>query len=464
MQEHQTVEWKESWHDEYLEWICGYANAQGGVLYIGMHDSGKIIGINNAKELLKKIPDKITNTMGIIADVNLLHDGDNEYLEIVVEKYPSLISLRGKYYYRSGSTMRTITGIELERTLSKSMGRTWDAIPIPKVTANDLRRDAIDYFKEKAVAKGRLSLEDVEVSDRVLFENLNLFDDDGHLVRAAVMAFHKDPEKWVTGSHIKIGYFVTDSDIRYMDEVYGSLIEQVDKTMDLVYTKYMKALIDYEGIHRIERYMFPPDAFKEILLNAVVHKDYRGGNPIQISVYEDKIYIYNDGIMPADLNTTEKLFEKHSSKPFNPKLAQVFFKSGMIEVWGRGFDKIREACIKYDNAPLPKYDIGENGVMVLCKPCERYMRLLGCGDSVINNERIMSELLSELLSEKEIEKMTAILVYLQDHSTITNKKGRDLTNKSTATVRRYLDRLCEVGLLEASGGTKGAIYTKIGKN
>ena len=154
MQEHQNVEWKESWHDEYLEWICGYANAQGGILYIGIHDSGKITGIDNAKELLKKIPDKITNTMGIIADVNLLHDGDNEYLEIVVEKYPSLISLRGKYYYRSGSTMRTINGVELERTLSKSMGRTWDAIPIPKITADDLRRNAVGYFKEKRLRKG----------------------------------------------------------------------------------------------------------------------------------------------------------------------------------------------------------------------------------------------------------------------------------------------------------------------
>jgi len=457
MREHQNVEWKESWDDEYLKWICGYANAQGGILYIGIHDSGRITGISNVKELLKKIPDKITNTMGIIADVNLLRDSEREYLEIAVEKYPSLISLRGKYYYRSGSTMRTITGVELERALSKSMGRTWDAIPIPKVTADDLRRDAIDYFKEKAVAKGRLTLEDVEVSDQVLLENLNLFDDEGHLVRAAVMAFHKDPEKWVAGAHIKIGYFVTDSDIRYMDEVYGSLIEQVDKTMDLVYTKYMKALIDYEGIHRIERFMFPPDAFKEILLNAIVHKDYRGCNPIQISVYEDKVYIYNDGIMPADLNTTEKLFEKHSSKPFNPKLAQVFFKSGMIEVWGRGFDKIRDACAKYDNAPLPEYDIGEAGVMVLCKPSEKYMNLLCSSESVSDYDRYMTD----KLTDKEAKSMASILVYLHENSVISNEKGRELTGKSAATVKRYLKKLCDAGVLEQIGSNKNTIYTKV---
>ena len=214
MQEHQTIEWKESWQDEYLKWICGYANAQGGVLIIGKDNNGVPVGVANTKKLLEDIPNKIASTMGIIADVNLVRESGHDLLEIKVEKYPSLISYRGKHYYRSGSTMRTIEGVELERALSKSMGRTWDATPIPKVTTDNLRRDAIDYFKENAVAKGRLSLEDVDVSDQVLLENLNLFDDDGHLVRAAVMAFHKDPEKWVAGAHVKIGYFVTDSDIR----------------------------------------------------------------------------------------------------------------------------------------------------------------------------------------------------------------------------------------------------------
>ena len=107
----------------------------------------------------------------------------------------------------------------------------------------------------------------------------------------------------------------------------------------------------------------------------LVHKDYSSCNPIQISVYEDKIYIWNDGEMPPNLNSTEKLFMKHSSKPFNPKLAEVFFKSGMIEAWGRSFEKIREACALYDG-PLPEYEINEAGIMVLCKACDKYLELL----------------------------------------------------------------------------------------
>lgn len=314
--------------------------------------------------------------MGIIADVNLLCKDELEYLQIIVDKYPSLISFRGKYYYRSGSTMREITGKELERALLKTQGRTWDGVALPKLSVVDLKADAIQLFKDKAVRRGRLTAEEAGVEDTILMDNLHLIDEEGYLIRAAMLAFYHDPEKWVTGSYIKIGYFgKSDSDLVYQDEVHGPLIEQVDKTVDLVYTKYMKALIDYEGVQRIERFMFPKDAFREILLNAIVHKDYSSCNPIQISVYENKIYIWNDGEMPPNLDSTEKLFMKHSSKPYNPKLANIFFKSGMIEAWGRGFEKIKEACRLYDGA-LPEYEINASGIMVLCKACDKYLELL----------------------------------------------------------------------------------------
>ena len=82
--EHQSIEQKESWQDEYLKWICGYANTYGGTIYIGTDDDGNVVGIDNARDLLERIPNKITDTMGIIADVNLLYKGELEYLQIRV--------------------------------------------------------------------------------------------------------------------------------------------------------------------------------------------------------------------------------------------------------------------------------------------------------------------------------------------------------------------------------------------
>ena len=119
--EHQNVEFKESWHDKYLEWICGYANASGGVLYIGRDDNGKVVGVDDAKGLLELIPSKITNTMGIVADVNLQNENGRDVIEISVDKYPFPISYYGRYYYRSGSTMRLITGKELDRLLLSTL-------------------------------------------------------------------------------------------------------------------------------------------------------------------------------------------------------------------------------------------------------------------------------------------------------------------------------------------------------
>lgn len=102
-------------------------------------------------------------------------------------------------------------------------------------------------------------------------------------------AFYKDPGKWVTGAYVKIGYFAqSDADLKYQDKVHGSLIEQADRTVDLVYTKYRKVLISHGGIRRIGQFMFHQDAFQKILLNAIVHQDYSSCNPIQISVYEEK--------------------------------------------------------------------------------------------------------------------------------------------------------------------------------
>ena len=85
MPEHQTIEWKESWRDDYLEWICGYANAYGGKLYIGKNNNGDVIGISykDRKKLLEVIPNKITDTMGIVADVNLLYENNLQYIELL---------------------------------------------------------------------------------------------------------------------------------------------------------------------------------------------------------------------------------------------------------------------------------------------------------------------------------------------------------------------------------------------
>ena len=156
MKETQHIEWKESWRDEYLRWIRGFANAEGGVLVIGRNDKGEAVGVKAASRLLQDIPNKVRDILGIMVDVNLIEEAGKDTLEIVVEPYPSPVSYKGEYHYRSGSTKQELKGAALDRFLLRKQGRHWDGVPVLYVTLADLDDRPLAYFRQRAEHSGRL--------------------------------------------------------------------------------------------------------------------------------------------------------------------------------------------------------------------------------------------------------------------------------------------------------------------
>ena len=353
MPETQNIEYKSIWKDEYLRWICGFANAQGGTLVIGKDDNGNVVGVKNSKKLLEDLPNKITTILGIVADVNLHETPQGNFIEIIVEPQPNPVNYKGEYHYRSGATKQELKGAALDNFLLKKQGKHWDSILVPNVSVADLKPETFDFFRKRGVKSKRLDEDSLTDSNELLLENLQLTENN-YLKRAAVLLFYPKPEKFVTGAYIKIGYFETDSDLIFQDEIHGNLFEQVEKTMELLFTKYIKAIISYEDIYRVETYEYPKEAGREAIHNAVAHKDYSGAIPIQISVYQDKIMIWNYGQLPEDW-TIEDLLKKHSSHPYNPDIANAFFRIGYIESWGRGMDKMKNQCIKQGEKKQTKY-------------------------------------------------------------------------------------------------------------
>jgi ATP-dependent DNA helicase RecG len=353
MKESQHTEWKESWRDDHLRWVCGFANAEGGVLVIGRNDKGQVVGVADAKKLLEDLPNKIRDLLGILVEVNLREDGGREYLELVTPAYPTPISVRGHYYQRSGSTLQELKGAALDRFLLRRQGRTWDSAPVPKVGAGDLSAQAIDEFRALAGSGQRLEAAVLREPAAGLIDKLHLLDGP-YLKRAAVLLFHADPERFFTGCFVKIGYFRGESDLLYHDEVHGDLFSQVRRTMELLLTKYLKAAISYRGIQRIESLPVPEAALREAILNALIHRDYAVGAPVQIRVHDDHLRIWNPGQLPEHW-TVDKLLKPHASQPFNPDIANAFFRAGEIEAWGRGIQRIFEVC-KAHGVPSPAID------------------------------------------------------------------------------------------------------------
>jgi ATP-dependent DNA helicase RecG len=357
VKENQQVEWKSSWRDDFLRWICGFANAEGGKLIIGRDDRGRVVGVKGAPKLLEEIPNKARDLLGIMVDVNLVEEAGKDTVEIVVEPYPYPVSYKGEYHYRSGSTKQELKGAALDRFLLGKQGQHWDGVPVPGFGSKDLSPLALAHFRQRAERSGRVADGLPAESDAALIDKLRL--DGGELLkRAALLLFGKDPERLVTGAFLKIGYFRTDSDLLYHDEIHGDLFTQIDRGLDLLLTKYMKAGIRYEGPQRIETLPVPARAVREALINAIAHKDYASAIPIQVSVYADKLLIWNPGHLPQGW-TLAHLIRKHASNPFNPDIANTLFRAAYLESWGRGIDLIRQACEEHGcPAPQLRWDNG----------------------------------------------------------------------------------------------------------
>ena len=332
--------------------------------------------------------------MGIIVAVNQLAKDGLPYIEIDVPAYPIGISYKGLFHYRSGSTKQILNGPALEAFLMRKRGVTWDNLPLPAFRIDEVDDDAVKRFKTLAAKKGRIDSRLLEEPKALLLEKLHLMCD-GYLTNAAILLFCKDPEKYQLGAYIKIGYFENNADLLYQDEIHGSVLEQVDKAIELIYLKYMRAIIRYEGLQRIERYFVPEDALREALLNAICHKQYQSGIPIQVSVYEDRLYVANIGCLPEDW-TIENLMKKHASKPYNPNIAHVFYLAGFIESWGRGVEKICNS-LRDNNLPMPEYTIHPGDIMIrFSGPEDRIIRVNDkVRDKVNDRERMVLELLDE---------------------------------------------------------------------
>lgn len=430
--ESQNIEWKESWRDEYLKWICGFANAQGGKIFIGIDDKGGVTGVEDYKKLLEDIPNKTINHLGLVVDVNLRTKTKKQYLEISVAPSDVAIAYHGTYYYRSGSTKQELKGAALQQFILKKFGRSWDNMIVDNASLKDIDSNAVKRFVQKSIEIQRLPLSANKDNTETLLTRLHLLTDKKKLKAAALLLFGKDPLKYFTQAYFKIGRFgKSDADLKFQDVVEGNILDMADKVIELLRSKYLTSPIRYEGLRRMEELEYPEPALREAVLNAVVHKNY-AGTTIQLSVYDDKLILWNQGTLPDEISI-EQIKEKHASHPRNRNIAEIFFKAGYIESWGRGITKILEAC---SAAGLPEPDIKETqgGIQI-----------------TFLKDIYTNEYLTNLGLE---EHFVATLLFIKTNGSITNSQYQQIFNVSKRKSTNDLQYLTNENFIEKIG-TRG---------
>ena len=300
----------------------------------------------------------------------------------------------------------------------------------------------------------------MNLSKKELLEKLQLVTADGKLTRAAYLLFAKDPNKVAFNSFIKIGYF-DGSDVLYQDEVKGSLFEQAEKCIDLIFTKYLKATITYDGTTRIETFPFAYGAIREAIYNSIVHRAYNYMNPTQIRVYYNQIVISNDAANVTEDWTEEKLFSKHKSIKYNPLIADAFFKAGYIETWGRGIQKICDAC-KENGNPIPHYQIDGNDFTVIFDAVDGaakdgliYKEKLAPGQNTRDSVREKRIKATEKVTEKVTETQKQILEVLKSNPYVTQSELANVIGISRVHINKNMSKLQELNMIVRIGGDKG---------
>ncbi len=437
MSESQNIEYKQTWHDDYLKWVCGFANAFGGTIFIGKDDNGKVTHLEDYKNLLEIIPNKIRDLLGLVANVNLLQENGANYIEIIVPKYSVAISLRGRYYFRSGSNKIELTGNVLNEFLLKKSGQTWDNVIEESATFDDIDEESVQNFIKDTIKSGRMfDVSDLSIPE--LFDKLRLTVN-GKLKRAALILFAIDPNKFYPNVIVKMGRFGDDdADLRFQELEEGNIIQLLKAVPEQLNYKFLTKNITFEGLLRIEKGPYPEPALREMLLNALVHRSYMGA-AVQLRVYDNKLSLWNQGDLPDEI-TYESLKHHHISSPRNPLIADICFRAGYIDSWGRGTLKIINTC-KLFGLPEPTITALNGGILVTLFK-----------ENVITRNIKLSD-----LNTRQI----AAIEYLKLNDKITNSDYQKLNKVSDTTANRDINKLLSLEIFKKSFDKGSATFYEL---
>ena len=428
--ESETIEFKRELNDSVYKTLSAFANTDGGILLLGVGDDGEVFGFSGDLDSLAR---SIRHNLGINPSIKVKEIGGKKVVIIEVPQSSVPVSFRGRYYRRVGAQTVEMGWEDLRRFFLQKSGVTWDSLPSP-ATLEDLNENTIRRFVH--MAKDRLphisENEDVES----ILDKLGLLDD-GKITNAALLLFGKEPQKYYIQAKVRIGRFKDPVTIIDDKEIEGNLFTQVEEAMKIIMS-HIGVRYEFEGgPRRKEIWDYPLDALREAIINALIHRDYTDPSNVQIKIFDDFIWMWNPGKLPAGVNLEDLKRETHPSRLRNSKIAQVFYYAGLIERWGTGTFKMVRLCLE-NGLSEPEFSEEAGGFVVLLRKdiyTEDYLRKLG-------------------LNERQIK----AVLYVKEKGRIGNKEYQGLFGVSKPTASRELDSLVRKGILERVGVTGRGTY------
>ncbi|MDR2586487.1 MAG: putative DNA binding domain-containing protein [Prevotellaceae bacterium] len=353
-----TVEFKTDFREEAAETLVAFSNARGGTLYIGVSDKGKVLGMTFGQETVQKWINEIKNKTSpqIIPDVEVLTIDGKKVVALSVIEYPiKPVSIRGKYFKRTGNSNHVLSIDEIANEHLKTINSSWDMYPDPIHTLDDISLDNVQKVMEILKNKG-MTINEPALPFLSKYSLLR----DGRPTNAAFLMF----KKWdYVTTTIELGRFQDPITIKDMARSKSDILAQVDEVLNYVKKHINLEVIITGNAQNTQKWQYPLEAIREIVLNMIIHRDYRSSSDSIVKIFNDKIEFYNPGRLPDSISIEDLLSNNYSSTPRNKKIAEVFKDMGLIEKYGSGIKRII-GYFREENLPMPDFRNISDGFMV----------------------------------------------------------------------------------------------------
>ena len=344
---------------EGMQTLCAFLNGSGGMVLFGVRPEGTIEGQGVSDQTLRDVA-QAADRFEPPAHVSIHRIKLKAGRELVLGAVEGGVDMRpftyeGRPYERVGSTTRRLPQAKYERLLVERghAKRRWENLPAEGLALKDLDRKEILRTRELAIQQSRIS-PDTRPDIGEILDRLGLRGS-GVLTQAAHVLYGRRFLPDYPQCLLKMGRFRGT-------EVTGEIVDNRQEHMNafamvregmafLERTMPLGARFPTGKVFREDRFPVPLDALREILLNAVMHRDYSHySGYVAIVVFDDRIEIRSFGRLPNGI-TVKQLSGRHDSKPTNPSIAGAFHRTGAVEVWGRGTNRVIAECAKHGAAP-----------------------------------------------------------------------------------------------------------------
>ena len=349
--ESETLEFKRRFDREAIETLVAFANTGGGKVLVGITDSGRIEGLTAGKETLQKWINQIkqSTAYALIPDVEVVQVKGKTIAILSVSEYPiKPVACKGRYFKRVKNANHQMTVSEMVDTHLKTFNSSWDFYPDEVHLPQDISLEKVRAFIDRMnTLKPKASFDD----PLTLLKKCELIRE-GRVSRAAFLLFMASESSLST---IELGRFQTETIIKDGERLKTDLFNEVEGVMAFVRKHINVAFVISGKLQREERWEYPLDGLREIIINAIVYRDYSSSSDSVIKIFDDRIEFFNPGTLPAGLTVKKLMSGDYVSMIRNRLVADIFKEGGLIEKYGTGIRRILKAFRDYD-LPDPKFE------------------------------------------------------------------------------------------------------------